>query len=334
MNLPAAVRTVRWMVRDTFRQSLATKLFWVMLAITSICTAMCLGVRVTGDPGSISESDIPAVLPKSEAEKIGRDKLKADGVREVGHARLTLAFGAVSVPISRDRHDAVRHLQVFLAGLLADTAGVLLALLWTAGFLPSFLEPHSATVLLAKPSPRWAILLGKYLGVVGFVFLQAVLFVGGTWAALGLATGVWDGSYWLAVPLLAINFGVFYAVSAFLAVCTRSTVAAAFGTFLFWAVCWGMNYARHRYAAFPVEGLTPLSRWLLEVGYWTLPKPLDLSGVFFGAMQADGFSAAVPELAAVQSLGRFSPEGAVVTSVGFAGVTLGLAGYELEMTDY
>jgi hypothetical protein len=334
VTLPEIVRTVRWMVRDTFRQSLATKLFWVMLAVTGLCTALCLGVRVTGDPPPVGEADIPAVLPKSEADKLGRDKLRADGVREVGDAKLTLAFGTMSVPLARDRTDAVRHLQVFLAGLLADTAGVLLALLWTAGFLPTFLEPQSATVLLAKPAPRWVILLGKYLGVVGFVVLQAVLFVGGTWAALGLATGVWDGRYWLAVPLLVINFGVFYSVSTFLAVCTRSTVAAAFGTFLFWALCWGMNYAHHRFAGLPIEGLSPLSRFLLDVGYWTLPKPLDLSGVFFGAMGAEGFAAAVPELQAVQAAGMYYPEAAVATSAGFAAVTLGLAGYELEMTDY
>ena len=340
MNLPTAVRTVRWMVRDTVRQSLATKLFWVMLAATAVVTALCLGARVENDlPPLTSDGDIPAILPATEAEKIGRDKVKADGVRVIEtdpdkRPRLTLAFGAVVVPIARDRTDAVRHLQVMLAGLLADTAGVLLALLWTAGFLPDFLEPQSATVLLAKPAPRWAILLGKYLGVVGFVFVQAVLFVGCTWAALGIATGVWANAYWLAVPLLVINFGVFYSVSAFLAVCTRSTVAAAFGTFLFWAVCWGMNYAHHRYALLPPDGVTALSSWLLDVGYWVLPKPLDLSGVFFGAMQADGFAAAVPELKAVQSAGQFHPEAAVFTSMGFAAVTLGLAGYELEMTDY
>src|SRR5207237_178155 len=47
MNLPTALRTVRWMVRDTFRQSLATKLFWVMLAVTAVCTLVCLSVDVT-----------------------------------------------------------------------------------------------------------------------------------------------------------------------------------------------------------------------------------------------------------------------------------------------
>ena len=47
--LPAVIRTVRWMVRDTFRQSLASKLFWVMLGVTLIATAFALSVSVTGD---------------------------------------------------------------------------------------------------------------------------------------------------------------------------------------------------------------------------------------------------------------------------------------------
>ena len=44
--LPTAIRAVRWMVRDTFRQSLASKLFWVVLGITALCTVFCLGMRV------------------------------------------------------------------------------------------------------------------------------------------------------------------------------------------------------------------------------------------------------------------------------------------------
>ena len=38
--------------------------------------------------------------------------------------------------------DAVHFVQTWLAGWIADTAGILLALLWTAGFLPTFLEPR------------------------------------------------------------------------------------------------------------------------------------------------------------------------------------------------
>ena len=40
------------------------------------------------------------------------------------------------------------------------------ALVWTAGFLPDFLQPSAASVLFAKPVPRWTVLLGKYAGVV------------------------------------------------------------------------------------------------------------------------------------------------------------------------
>jgi len=334
MNLSEAIRTVRWMIADTFRQSLSTRLFWVTLAITAVCTLLCASVRVSGDPESMRyEWEVPAILPQHEAEKIGTDKAKNDGVRIIS-GEMTLGFGAVKVPIGRSRDDSVRLLSVWLAGALADTVGVLLALLWTAGFIPTFLEPQSATVLLAKPAPRWSILLGKYLGVVGFVALQAFLFVGGTWSALGMATGVWNPNYWLAVPLLVLNFGIFFSVSTFLAVCSRSTVVAAFGTLLFWLLCWAMNFSHHRMLMFPNESLTPISRFLLDVGYWSFPKPLDLSSIFFDAMHAENFVSKVEEMRTLQSAGKFSPEASIATSVGFAAVVVGLSAYELEMTDY
>lgn len=334
MNPPTALRTVRWMVRDTFRQSLATKLFWVMLAVTAVCTLVCLSVDVSGDmPRVQNDFEVPSMLPEQEAKKLGEDKVRADGVRIVS-GEVTLGFGMVKLPLGRDRVDAVKYIQVWLGAFLADTLGVLLALLWTAGFLPTFLEPQSATVLLAKPTPRWAILVGKYLGVVFFVALQALVFVAGTWTALGVKTGVWNGTYWLAVPLLAINFAVFYAVSAFVAVCTRSTVAAAFGTLLFWLLCWALNYSHLWLVAHPWEGATPASQVLLDAGYWALPKPVDLGGIFFDAVGAKGFSAKLPELEAAQAKGRFYPEWAVLTSLAFAAATLGLAAYEFRQTDY
>jgi ABC-type transport system involved in multi-copper enzyme maturation permease subunit len=221
-----------------------------------------------------------------------------------------------------------------MAGILADTVGVLLALLWTAGFLPTFLEPHCITVLLAKPAPRWSLLAGKYLGVLLFVALHAVLFVAGTWVGMGLSTGVWDLTYWFAVPLLVVNFAIFYAFSAFLAVCTRSTVVCVFGTLLFWLLCWTMNMTHHHLAGFEVKGITPASSFLVEAGYWILPKPLDLSGVFFDAMQAANYSAPVPQLAAVKSKGLFHPELSLAASLLFSFGVLAIAAHEFRKTDY
>src|SRR5205814_3532248 len=80
--------------------------------------------------------------------------------------KLTLAFGAVPVQLARDRVHAVRSLEVALAGFVADAAALLLALMWTSAFLPTFLDPAAASVLLAKPVPRWSILAGKYIGVL------------------------------------------------------------------------------------------------------------------------------------------------------------------------
>lgn len=330
MNAPTAIRTVRWMVRDTFRQSLASKLFWVMLGLTLMCTVFCFGIKVTGDDEKPRHPDqLPTYMPKSQNTKAVQD----EGIRVVS-GEVSLGFGMFKFPIGKNRADSVRLIQLWLAGVLADTVGVLLALLWTAGFLPTFLEPQSVTVLLAKPTPRWALLVGKYLGVVLFVALHAVLFVAGTWLGIGMSTGVWDATYWFAVPLLITNFAVFYAFSAFLAVCTRSTVVAVFGTLLFWVLCWVMNMTHHHLVGFDVKGLSPMSAFLVEAGYWTLPKPLDMSGVFFEAMKAGDYSAPVAEIAAVKAAGKFFPELSVLASLAFAAVVLAVAAYEFRKMDY
>jgi ABC-type transport system involved in multi-copper enzyme maturation permease subunit len=323
--LPATIRTVRWMVRDTFRQSIASKLFWVMLGLTVLCTAFALSVTVSGDERRERHPyELKLYMPKGQAD---------DGI-EAPTGKVSVGFGLVEYDVAKNRADSVRELQVWLAGVLADTVGVLMALLWTAGFLPSFLEPQAVTVLLAKPAPRWAVLAGKYVGVVMFVALHATLFVAGTWIGLGLSTEVWDVRYWLAVPLLVANFAVFYAVSALFAVCTRSTVVAVFGTLLFWLLCWAMNFTYVRLAAVPVDGVTPLASFLIDAGYWILPKPLDMSGIFFDTMNAGSYSVPVPELSAAKGKGAFHPELSVVASLVFAVGALAVAAYEFRTQDY
>ena len=79
---------------------------------------------------------------------------RREGVETIS-GRMTLAFGAVSIPVSRERSDAVHFLQLILASGIAGTFGLLLTLVWTAGFVPTFLDPSAVSVLLAKPIPRW-----------------------------------------------------------------------------------------------------------------------------------------------------------------------------------
>src|SRR5205823_2783188 len=222
MNLPAALLSIRWLVRDTFRQSLATGVFWAMLAVSALCILVCLTANADDIPNLPTDGTTPERITREEAKKYDPEEVAKSGV-VVTDGRVTLLFGAFSYHSNRWREDAVRELQLMLAGFVADGVGLLLALVWTAGFLPAFLDPAAATVLLAKPAPRWSLLAGKYLGVVIFVGLQAAVFVLGTWAALGLRTGVWDMRYLWCLPVLVCHFAIFFSFSTFLAVWTRST---------------------------------------------------------------------------------------------------------------
>ena len=178
MNAPAAFNAFRWLIWDTFRQSIAARIFWVMLVATGLCVTFCLSVSVQGGA--------PAKL-EGENELYGADgKLLTDPTRVRGD--LSLGFGAVHLPLFRTGEGEVQFILALLGQWVAGAGGLLLALIWTAGFLPDFLQPSSAAILLTKPMPRWGLLLGKFLGVIAFVTAQATLFFVGTWLALGLRT--------------------------------------------------------------------------------------------------------------------------------------------------
>jgi hypothetical protein len=225
----------------------------------------------------------------------------------------------------RDGEASVRFLQALLALWAAGAVGMLLVVLWTSGFLPEFLQPASATVLLAKPVPRWSLLAGKYLGVLAFVAFQVTVFVAGTWAALGLATGFWPLGYLFSIPLLVLEFAILYSFSALLAVWTRSTVACIFGTLLFWGLCAGVNHARR-------QAVTPSPA--LEASYWVLPKPTDLV-LLLGDALGGGAHFRTPGVAPGERPSRgIEVELSLLSSLLFTGAVLGLAARRFVKSDY
>ena len=339
MNLPAALLAIGWMVRDTFRQSLASRLFWAMLAVSAVCIVFCLSVRVKDQPATarVARAMTPYALPKDDPQvkKLGTEgaQPRKGSTSSAGTSCRSGSGRSRSRP-PRGKDDSVRFLQVWLAGLVAGTAGIFLAIIWTAGFLPTFLDPNHATVLLAKPVPRWSLLLGKFLGVVAFVFLQATFFVVGTWLALGIVTGVFDARYLLAIPVLLLHFAVFYAFSAMLAVWTRSTVVCVFGTLLFWVMCWGMNYGRHTVVAHDPVGMSDRSRTVLEIGYWVLPKPGDLNHDLRRRPGHPGRRGRGAGVRRGPSEGQAQPVLSALASLLFAGAMFGVAAWEFRNAEY
>jgi ABC-type transport system involved in multi-copper enzyme maturation permease subunit len=315
MNSPEVIYACRWLIRDTFRQSMANYVFWVMLTASGVVIFFCLSVSIeNGEP----------LRPPDDLE-----------VRPA-HGHMSLAFGAWRIPLFRDGEAQVHFMLLLLAEWVVGVGGTLLALVWTAGFMPEFLQPSNATVLLSKPMPRWVLIMGKYLGVLAFVGFQVLVFIVGTWLALGLSTGFWVTSYLWGIPLLVLHFVAVYSFSVFLAVCTRSILACVLGSVAFWFLCWGMNYGRHCLLALEsdIPPLRPVLRGLAETSYWILPKPVDLGMILHNILDAGKSFRSLSELQKVQELGAFYPELSLVTSLLFAIVMIVVAARQLSATDY
>jgi hypothetical protein len=320
MDLPSVFFALRWLARDTFRQARSSGVTVAMTAATLVCFGLCLTVTVRGDsvplPGEPGEP--PNILPAKEAATMsGRD---LEGV-EVPGGEMSLLFGKVRIPLKRDRATEVRFIELVMTGGVADTLGVLLALVWTAGFLPSCLDPTTASVLFAKPLPRGLFLAGKSLGVLLLLAGQATLFIAGVWAALGVRTGVWDARVFVAIPVLVLHFACFYAVSAALAVAARSTVVCVIGTVLFWAVCCAVNVSRQ-------AGAPSLA---VETAYWLLPKPADFGLLLVNVLGAHNYFGDLRMQGAAAS---FSPEVVVLTSCFVPAVALCFAHQRLKRAAY
>jgi ABC-type transport system involved in multi-copper enzyme maturation permease subunit len=333
MSGPAFLYVTRWLIRDTFRQALASRIFWIMLAVSALCILFCLGIHIEGGAPLKEKGDI-------EFYKPGTNEPLQQTPRE---GKMSLLFGVYpNVDIGgRDREACVQMLQVLFANF-GGVVGLLLTLVWTAAFLPEFLQPSSASVLLAKPVPRWALLLGKYLGVVVFVAFQAAVYFLGTWLALGIRTDVWLLGYLAGIPLLVLQFATIYSFAVLLAVCTRSTVACLFGSILFWGVCWGMNLGRHLVVSMPwvfpeIGSLPPASSFLTEAGYWILPKPMDMVIILEQLLEAGKHFSTIsssPWVVQVQEHGHWDPMLSLTSSLLFGVVMLILSARQLGQTDY
>lgn len=366
IDAPAALLVIKWLVRDTFRQARASGIFWLMLGITGLCVLLCLSLRIEGEVPLTDEGvDRAEALPRSDvraaatavATLIGNSAAQSQGVWSVPapmysreyqqvqmafrhnvpviRGQMTLAFGAVTVELSRDRLHAVRSLQCILAGWVADAAGLLLALLWTAGFLPAFLAPAAVSVLLAKPVPRWTLLAGKFIGVLTFVAFQSFVFLSATWLALGIRTGVWDLAYFICLPILLLHFGVFFSFSTVLAVVSRNSVICSFGSIVFWLICWAMNYGRHTaLTLFDLSNMPQTFGFASELGYWVFPKPLDFHILLVQTLNADNLVLRVVDLRLLTERGGWTPEFSVLASLMTAVALLAMAMYEFVQADY
>jgi ABC-type transport system involved in multi-copper enzyme maturation permease subunit len=180
------------LVRDTFREALARKIFWGLYGLSTVLILFFLFI------------------------------LKIDIV-EGAIASISL-FGATP-DRSVNVEQLVRQVYAGIATFLF-TWGTLIAVFASAGLVPSVLEPGRIELLLSKPVTRRHILLGRYLGNLLVVAANSLYLVLGIWTILGIKTGIWSPSFLWAIVLTIFVFSVFLTVVVWIGVVFESAALA------------------------------------------------------------------------------------------------------------
>lgn len=148
--------------------------------------------------------------------------------------------------------------------------GLLIAILVTSNFIPETFLPGSLNLLMSKPISRWGLLLAKFAGGCAFVSLCAVYLFVGLWLWLGIQMNIWDRGILWAIPLYIVVFAIYYSVSTFIGVYSRSAILSIVVTGVFWAACFavGVTYSMFdgRVNNSRTRGLVAVKDKVLHVG--------------------------------------------------------------------
>jgi ABC-type transport system involved in multi-copper enzyme maturation permease subunit len=231
------------LVRDTFRESLARKVFWGFLG----CSTLLILFFLLALNIDVVEGAWAAVSIFGQEARGG---------------------GLVNVDL------LVRRVLGGIAAFLF-TAGLFLAIFASAGLIPTVLEPGRIELLLSKPVSRRRILLGRYIGTLVVIGCNMFYLVLGVWTILGYKTHIWNFHFLLAAVLALFAFAVLLTVVLLVAVASGSGVLATMITYFF--LIMSPILAQHEKIAplFRRQWSRDLMRWL----YYLFPKIFDLGNM-------------------------------------------------------
>ncbi|MBI3695479.1 MAG: ABC transporter permease subunit [Acidobacteria bacterium] len=255
--MSAATQTLA-LVRDTFRESFARKIFWGFLACSTLLILFfLLALNIDLVEGA-----------RAAVTLFGK---------EVNRGRLV----DVDLMVTR-----------ILGGVAAFlfTAGLFLSIFAAAGLIPTVFEPGRIELLLSKPVSRLRLLLGRFAGTLAVIVCNMFYLVLGVWAVLGLKTGIWKSSFLWAAVLAAFAFAVMLTVVLLVSVASNSAVLATMVTYFFILV--SPLLAQHEKIAplFRQQWSRDLMKWL----YYLCPKVYDLGNSSRLALEGKGFESWMP----------------------------------------
>ena len=194
----ASLRVSAALVRDTFREALARKVFWGLFGLSTALILFFLFImRIDVVEGA-----------RATVSLFGQPSGKATEVSKL-----------------------VRQVHAGMASFLYSAA-MFLAVFASAGLVPTIFEAGRIELLLSKPVARYHILLGRYLGNLLVVTLNICYLVAGVWLIFGWKTGIWNKSFLNAILTSAFMFAVLLSAIILVSVLSESAALAimiAFG---------------------------------------------------------------------------------------------------------
>lgn len=184
------------LVRDTFREAFARKIFWGLFGLSTLMILFFLFIMkidlVEGATATLS------LFGRESGRRMEVDRL----VRGV--------YGGIAT---------------FLY-----TWGMALAVFASSGLIPSVLEPGRIELILSKPLSRTHLLLGRFVGNVTVVALNTAYLVAGVWMIFGWKTGIWGRQFLWAIPTTVFIFAVLLTVVVLIGVVFESAALATMVT--------------------------------------------------------------------------------------------------------
>jgi ABC-2 type transport system permease protein len=244
------------LIRDTFREALARKIFWGLFGLSILMILFFLFL------------------------------LKIDLV-EGAMATVSLFGRSTNSPTDVDR--LVRGVYGGIATFLY-TWGMFLAVFASAGLIPSVLEPGRIELLLSKPVSRTHILLGRFAGNVLVISSNVIFLVLGVWTILGIKTGIWSPAFLISIVTTVFIFAVLLSVVVLVGVLFESAALATMISVALMILSPILAQTSTMLRLLSSEW----SRQIWRTLYYALPKVYDLGRMTLDAIQSRTFDGYMP----------------------------------------
>jgi ABC-type transport system involved in multi-copper enzyme maturation permease subunit len=231
------------LVVDTFREAMARKIIWGFFGCsTALILFFLLIVKIDVVQGAIATMSL---------------------------------FGKTGQ--AQDMTKMVTTVHAVISNLLYGF-GMLLAILASAGLIPTIFEPGRIELLLSKPVSRTHILMGRYLGNLLVIAANIFYPVIAVWLIFGIKTGVWTPGFLYSSLLTVFMFAVYLSIIVIVGVQWESAVVSTMVTFAVVVISVILSFRSNLEKLLSSEWSRDVVRRL----YYILPKAVDV-----GKMMSD-----------------------------------------------